>query len=437
MKNTRIMVLILLTLFTLSFGKTHAGSHSLKAGCARVDITPPIGVWLSGYGHRNKPSDGVCDPLYAKALVLDDGHSKVAIVCTDLLWVPLEITNRVRKTVTKKTGIPEQNILICATHTHFGPKLDRPTKSWPDSADSKIDVSYINKLQRKLAESIVQAVEDLEPSRLGVTKGQAPELVYNRRTRNPDGVVEMTFRLPASSDTLTFGPTNPEVPILRVDDASGETLATFVNFACHPVSGAKEEDAFYSISADYPGYVAEVVEKVQGGLCLFSLGTAGNMNPVRLNRTNPRLKIGRALGAEVLHRIQFAGMTDAVKLDALKKQVMFPLKKDLAPDRIMDVDKGETSLTTEMHAIRIGDIYLLGLPGEVLLEIGLEIKEKSGIENLFIISLANDACGYVCHREAYKEGGYEPGRGTNLAGGAGELMVKEALDLLGRISKSD
>ena len=129
-------------------------------------------------------------------------------------------------------------------------------------------------------------------------------------------------------------------------------------------------------------------------------------------------------------------MTDETGLSAARKSITFPIKKDLAPDRIMDVDKGKTSLTTEMQAIRIGDIHLLGLPGEVLLEVGIEIKEKSGIENLFIISLANDACGYVCHREAYKEGGYEPGRGTNLAEGAGEIMVEEALDLLTKVSKS-
>ena len=69
---------------------------ALKAGAVRVDITPPVGVWLSGYGHRNKPSDAVEDRLYSKALVLNDGRTKIAIVSTDLLWVPLEITNQVR-----------------------------------------------------------------------------------------------------------------------------------------------------------------------------------------------------------------------------------------------------------------------------------------------------------------------------------------------------
>ncbi|MHC4311936.1 MAG: neutral/alkaline non-lysosomal ceramidase N-terminal domain-containing protein, partial [Planctomycetota bacterium] len=95
---------------------------ALKAGCAKVDITPPVGVWLSGYASRNKPSEGISDKLYAKAMVLDDGQNKIAIVSADLLWFPLYMTAEIRETVKNKIGIPENNVLLCATHTHFGPK---------------------------------------------------------------------------------------------------------------------------------------------------------------------------------------------------------------------------------------------------------------------------------------------------------------------------
>ena len=74
--------------------------------------------------------------------------------------------------------------------------------------------------------------------------------------------------------------------------------------------------------------------------------------------------------------------------------------------------------------MKIGDLYILGLPGEVLVEVGLEIKKRAGLEKLFVIALSNDAIGYVCHRQASEEGGYEPGSGTNLAKGAGEIMIK-------------
>ena len=437
-KSASLRFALLIAIILVSSLSTLADDDTLRAGCARIDITPtpPIGVWLSGYGHRNKPSDGICDPLYAKALILDDGQTKVALVSVDLLWVFLEMTTQVRNTINVKTGIPQQNILICATHTHFGPKIDRPTKNWPDAADSKIDTKYVQKLQDKLLEVILKANNDLTPARLGTAAAEVPEVVYNRRTKKADGSVVMTFRLPRPEPGLTFGPVDSRLSILKIEDPMGKLLTTLVNFACHPVSGAKETETFYSISADYPAYVAQTVENVEGGLCLFALGTAGNMNPNRLNRTNPRTKIGRALGAETLRQIQFTPTSGNLKLSAMTKSVTLPLKQDLPADRVVDGNEKRTALTTEIQAVRIGETYILGLPGEILVEIGMEIRKKTGLDNLFIISLANDGCGYVCPRQAYKEGAYEPGQGTDLAEGAGEIITEQAIDLLGRIRQS-
>ncbi|MBA7625886.1 hypothetical protein ES703_33320 [subsurface metagenome] len=413
-----------------------AGQAALKGGCAKVDITPRTSVWLSGYGSRNKPSDGIVDELYAKALVLDDGQNKIAIVSADLLWVPLKITAEIRREVKEKIGIPEKNVLICATHTHFGPKIDRITKNWPDTPASEIDKSYVQTLKKKIADLILAANKNMREVKLGAVKGEIPEIVYNRRTKRNDGSVAMTFRLPPADPNLIFGPIDPEVCILRVEDMNGAPACAIVNFACHPVSGTLNREKFYSISADYPGYTTQVVEQMEGGICLFALGTAGNMNPVRIERKKPRLQIGRALGGEVLRRIQFVSTSGEVTLKALKKPVTMPIKKNLSPDRIIDADKTKKTLTTEVQVLKIEDIYILGLPGEVLVEIGLEIKNRAGIENLFIISLSNDACGYVCHRQAYKEGGYEPGSGTNLAEGAGEIITKEALNIINQMKQS-
>ena len=409
---------------------------ALKGGCAKVNITPPVGVWLSGYRAREKPSESISDELYAKALVLDDGQNKIAIVSADLLWVPLEITAEIRRQVREKIGIEEKNILICATHTHFGPKIDRITKNWPDTPASEIDESYVQTLKKKVAGSISAANKNMKPIKLGAVKGEISEIVYNRRTKRPDGLVAMTFRLPPADPNLTFGPIDPEVCILRVEDTNGAFVGSIVNYACHPVCGATDNKEFFSISADYPGYTARVIEQTEGGLCLFALGTAGDMNPVRMEGKNHRSQIGKALSGEVLRRIQFVPTSSEAKLKAMKKEVTLPIKKDLPPERITDANKAKKTLTTEIQILRIGDIYILGLPGEVLVEIGLEIKKRAGIENLFIISLSNDACGYVCHRQAYKEGGYEPGEGTNLAEGAGETIIKQALDLLSDMKQS-
>ncbi|MHC4326366.1 MAG: neutral/alkaline non-lysosomal ceramidase N-terminal domain-containing protein, partial [Planctomycetota bacterium] len=291
-------LLVGMILLTAIFGSAAEGA--INGGTAKVDITPPIGAWLSGYGSRKKPSEGILDPLYAKALVLDDGREKIAIVSADLLWVPLEMTNEIRQKVQEKIGIPQKNIMICGTHTHFAPKIDRIDKNWPDSAVAEIDESYVKVLKKKIFDSIILAEKDIEQVSLGVGKGEMTEIVYNRRTKKPDGTVEMTFNLPTKSADLTFGPIDPELCVLRVDDSEGALVAAVVNYACHPVSGDQNREKFYFISADYPGYTAGVIEQGEGGNCIFLLGTTGNINPVRLNRTHPRKQIGKALGGAAL-----------------------------------------------------------------------------------------------------------------------------------------
>ena len=436
-KDTTLKTVLLAVAILMSGICVSRSTGALKAGAAKVDITPRESVWLSGYSARNKPSEGVLDKLYAKALVLDDGEEKTAIVSVDLLWVPLEITSEVRKKVQAKIGIPAESILICATHTHFGPKIYRIAKDWPDTPDSEVDKAYVQSLTKRIVEAILTAGKNLKEAQIGATKGEISEIVYNRRTKKPDGTVAMTFRLPAAKAEYVFGPVDPEVGILRIEEANGSLVGAIVNYACHPVSGAKDTEKFYHISADYPGYTAKVVEEIEGGLCLFALGTAGNLNPNRIGRKDPRAEIGKALGGEVLRRIQTVSTSGDVALRGMKKEITLPRKEAAGDEKEKKSDEGEKTLTTEIQVLRIGDIYILGLPGEILVEIGLEIKKRAGIEKLFIISLSNDTCGYVCPQQAYKEGGYEPGSGTALAEGAGEIVTEQALKLLGAMKKAN
>jgi len=409
------------------------GNQALKGGTARVDITPPVGCWLSGWASRDRPSEGVSDSLYAKAVVLSSGQTEIAIVAADLIGIPAEIVAEVRKAVEQKTGIAQDNIMISASHTHFGPATGKYRfKNW------KVDPDYIEVLKEKLAAVVVMAHSGLTSVRVGSAKGKAPELLYNRRTKRPDGKVVMTFALPPAEPDLSFGPVDPEVGVLRVEDSKGSLLASMINFACHPVSGGGHgegwESWFYHISADYPSYATRVVEKIEGGNCLFTLGTAGDMVPIRRG-VSPRFEIGRALGGEALKKLQLMPISEEASLEAIRRQITLPMKKQLPENSNYEPQPGKTEITTEIQGIRIGETVLIGLPGEVLVELGLEIKKRAGVEKLFLISMANDTIGYICHRQTYEEGGYEPVQGSFLEPGAGEMVVDQALEVIRELMK--
>jgi len=427
----------------------------LRGGCGKVDITPPVGIALIGsYG---KPSEDVLDELYAKALVLDDGGTTIAIVSADLLYTPLEeITGPVRRMIKEKIGIGEENILICATHTHSGPEVFTRSKVRPDQEidASEIDQGYLQGLIKKIAGSVVIAHKDMQEVKIGAAMGRLGEMVFNRRTIKPDGSAVMTWRVtaavaatrrietgPDGSTTvsftldsnepdLTFGPVDPEVWVLRVEDANANIVGSIVNYACHPVCVYPHLPT--SVSADFPGDVTDLVERAEGGVCLFGLGAAGNIVPYQRGVVAHR-QVGRAIGGEAVRRLQFIQTSDDVTLRAIKKAIKFPTKKSVSADGEKKGQEATEYITSEIQVLRLGDIYILGLPGEILVEIGLEIKRRAGLKRLFIITLSNDAIGYVCHGAAYEEGGYEPGSATRLAKGAGEIMVKEALGLIKQI----
>lgn len=436
---------ILLMVFIVPICSVSRGA--LKGGCARVDITPPLGITL--IGSKGQPSDAVMDELYAKALVLSDGDHTVALLSADLLYTPLEeITRPVRDIVESKTGIPGRNVMVCGTHTHSGPEVFTRSKVPREGRlpAEQIDRSYLGVLTDKMATAVLLAHRHMRDIRIGAAVGQLPEMVYNRRPTNADGQVEMaftlapevaatrsiiegpdgqtraTFTFPHEEKHLSFGPIDPDVFVLRMEDIGGNLVGSLVDYGCHPVCVYPFEST--AVSADYPGHATRLVEQGEGGTCLFALGLAGNTVPWQRG-VEPCRQMGKALGGEALRRLQRIAVSDDVTLHSCCKEVSFPTKRTASGDN----EIAET-ITTEIQVLRLGDVYVLGLPGEVVVEVGLEIKKKAGVDNLVIVTLANDAIGYVCHAQAYEEGGYEPTSGTDLAKGAGEIMIEQALVLI-------
>lgn len=439
----------------LALACSRAEAGNLKAGFARVDITCPVGIPLIGsYG---KPSENILDPLYARVMVLDDGTNTIAIVSADLLYTPLEeITGVVRKIVKDKIGIPAQNILVCATHTHSGPEVFTRSKIPRQNRmdESQIDREYLHTINKKIADSVVSAYKSMRRVRIGVSKGQLPEIIFNRRTINTAGKAVMTFSITPevaasrsirtdssgytrvefvlAQDNLKFGPVDPDLYVIRAEDMDGNIAGSIVNFGCHPV--CIYPDLPTTISADYPGDASGLVELAEGGTCLFTLAPAGNIVPLQRGEKAHR-QIGTAIAGEALRQLQFVRTTDEVTLKALAKTIKLPVKKTTSVETDKHGDAAE-AITTEIGVLQIGDLYILALPGEILVEIGLEIKKLTQPDNLVIISLGNDTVGYVCHEQAYEQGGYEPGSGTCLAKGSGEIMIKEAVELIRRMKQS-
>jgi hypothetical protein len=396
---------------------------NFKAGVAKVNITPFLGCPMAGYSSRERGSETIDDELYCKALALYDGETKLAIVTNDLIGVNDIFVRRTRELIENATGIPKGNVLICASHTHFGPEVRHKDEAIIKESDDKFDFAYVTVLQKKMATAVQLADQSLQDAKIGVGKGYTDKLSFNRHTIRPDGTAVTTYRLPPNEENLTFGPIDPEVGVVRLDSADSEPIATLINFACHPVCSV---DRMYAISADYPGYAMKSIERESGGICMFTLGCAGNIVPIEREGVSKR-KIGTSLAAEAIKTWQWLNLIDSIKLRSIQKTIELPLKEPRDDKKTREV---------EIHVLKIGNLYFVGLPGEIFVEIGTGIKEQSGIENLFPVSLTNGSVGYVPIAIAYDQGGYES-NSTSFAKGSGEILQDAALELVNGIRNSD
>ena len=407
----------------------------LVAGAAAVDITPPVGVPMAGFASRTKGAEGVDDPLFVKALVLEDTKgSRVGIVTSDLIGVPKWLSEKVRHRAEREADIPPEGLLLCASHTHFGPSL----VDYPASTGAAPE-EYLRSLVDKFTGAVLEAASKLTEVEVRFGRAELSGLTYNRRPLRPDGKVKMVFQ-PPIPEGLQPGPIDPEVLCLFLDRPKGRgPIATLVNFSCHPVCGT---DRLYFLSADYPGVAMAEVERRRGGICLFSLAPAGNVNPVERGAEGRR-KLGAALAEKVLEAEREARPVEGEELRGLFKPVKLPLKRFEVPEGVPEDDLiarrvrqlrelfgEEKEVETEVQVLLVGDTAIVGLPGEVFCEFGLGIKRESPFRGTMVASLANHwEVSYVPTRRAYEEGGYEPSW-SPLAPGAGEVLFEAALDLL-------
>jgi neutral ceramidase len=392
-----------------------ARADDLQAGSAKIDITPPTGFPMWGYGARHdKGSVGVLDPLYARAVVLAVGKQRIALVSLDLGRAPVRASSEaIRKKVKAAAAI--DHLFLVASHTHHGPVLELDT--WPTPQQP-----YVRQLEDKLAAVIVDAAKRLEPARLGVA---AKEVPYNRNRHTK----------------LADKPVDREFQVVRIDDANGKPITHLVNFAAH---ATMTDGAVLKFSGDFPGALATAVEKQTDVPCLYLQGACGDLSANAGEFKGPQM-FGEALAALVLEMSKTAKPTvgkDA-KLDGRLEHFRFGKRIDLDnpgiqalfsaaffPDLVaFYVKEYKDGIRPQMTtALLDGRIGIVGVSGEFFCMHSLLLKKRARLDHLLFLGYCNDYQQYFPTIDAAAEGGYgaDP-QVSPVEVGAGERMMDRAL----------
>ena len=404
-----------LLLFLLIPGAT-ARAEGLRAGAAKVEITPPVGCPMWGYsGRGDAPSVGVLDRMYARALVLEADGKRLALVSLDLGRAPTRAySEAIRSRVLKDAGIG--TVFLVASHSHHGPVLEAAT--WPNAKDP-----YVRQLERKLGDLIVSAAGALQPAQLGVTSKES-RLNRNRHSKRPDA------------------PVDRELLVLRVETTSGKPIAHAVNFAAHPTMQPRK---VMKLSADYPGSMAALVEQETKALCLFLQGAAGDLSPNAPSGEDRADKFGNLLGRDVLamiKTIRCRGMEKPTltardeefrfdcRVEVNNPLVTTALAKAFYPDFVAFFEREykdgvRPRLTSALLDGRIG---FVGVSGEFFCGHAIHLKRRARLEHLFFLGYCNDYHQYYPTIEAATEGGYGTEAWIATAAiGSGEKMMDRAL----------
>ncbi len=435
-------------------------NQSLKAGTAVADVSPPPGVSLGGYPHHPRHNNGIHDPLYASCLYLDDGTTRLAIVCMDIIMYSKKYVRLVRQEAAAKTGIPPGNIMICCSHSHSAPRASSNFTMDALDYSQEPESKFVETLNNRLIDLIVEAAGNPFPARLGIEKGFCGrEQGVGGNRRDPMGVAD------------------PEVWTIGVQDLDGNWKAALVKYALHPTFLHSDN---FLVSADYPGYIRKHLDRSKPGMVfLFAQGTSGNQSPryFRSGKTFAEAeRVGTAIGSEadrVLNEMELSPeaalivkstnveielrtlpdrRTAEAKSTELKK-AWEAIKATNAPER--DIWNAELrflgaedtlsmvllreqdnlnilneDLPVEIQVIGIGDTRLVGIQGEIFLEFGLTIQYRAPFVKSFVIELANGVLpGYAATARAYTAGGYETGA-SMMTGNSGEQLVEAAAQLL-------
>ncbi len=438
---------------------------TLRAGACAVDISPrTLPVIVSG-SFLTKSASRVRDPLHARALVLDDGATRVAIVVVDTLMMPREMLDAVKADAAKRTGIAADRILIAATHSHSCPSV-------MGALGTGVDAAYAAWLPGKLVEAVGGALASLAPARVGWATAEAPDHTHCRRwifrpdrmRSDPFGQRNVRAHMhPGYQNPDCIGPSGPPDPqlsLLAVQRPDGRPVAALANYSMHYYGAGP-------VSADYYGEFCRRLTALLGAdrqfVAIMSHGTSGDLHWMDYGQPKNPPGLGRyadALARKAHAAWQAVEFRDAAPLrmaqttlklgrrvpDAERlawAKAMVAKMGDRPPKSLPEVYAREALYLREeperelvLQALRIGDLGITAIPCEVYGITGLKLKARSPLTPTMNVELANGAEGYIPPPALHPLGGYNtwPARTAGLVPEAEPRIADAVLALLEKVS---
>jgi hypothetical protein len=424
----------------------HAGSQEFRAGTARAKITPEEFGWLGGYGHRNRPAEGVAGDLWARVLALQDklGHRYV-LVSADIHIFTRGMHREIVEQARKRFGLDQAEVMLIATHTHNGPALPEgfdPIISWGlDDREMRKLRAAADRVRDQALEAMEGALSRLRPAQLSFGHGAA-HFGVNRRVRRGDG----DYAFGANPE----GVADPDVPVLLVESPESAPIAVLFTYACHNTTIRNGHEGFYRYHPDYAGVAAEQIErKFPGSTAIYVTGAAGEIDPQPQGGVKEAERHGSTLATVVLDALDGSRRRPVRgPLRAAYREMVLPLAKVPSRDKYVELSTSPGGYR-QRHARRIlaqmdagalptevplpiqiwwfgEDLTLIGLAGEVGVDYALRLKRDFGADRVWPVAYANEVPCYIPSARVLREGGYEAGwdreQGPGVPGATGNIL---------------
>ncbi|MSU79822.1 MAG: hypothetical protein EXS16_17260 [Gemmataceae bacterium] len=414
--------IIVALVISIAFAATASAqdAKSWQVGVAKTVITPKQSMWMSGYGARNKPSEGKLHDLWAKAIVLQDAKgARCALVALDLVGIDRALSEDILADVQKQHGLSREQVMLSVSHTHCGPVVGKNLIAMYsfDDKQHQLVIDYTKTLHTQIVDLVGAAIKDLKAAQVSWNNGHT-SFATNRRN-NKEGDVPKLREL-----GMLKGPVDHDVPVLCVREPDGKVRAVVFGYACHATVLS-----FYQWCGDYPGFAQlELEKRYPGATALFFAGCGADQNPLPRRTVDLAAGYGKQL-ADAVEQVVRGPMaplvptvrtTDAridlpfgdmptrekVVLDTMSKNTYIVSRAKML---LKEIEKEGSLKKTYPYPVQTwrlgGDLTWISLGGEVVVDYSVRLKKELG--KVWVTGYANDVMAYIPSLRVLKEGGYE------------------------------